>query len=115
MVSSPRDTAERLSQELRRGAIVLAILSRLQAEHYGYSLREELAGEGLEIHEGTLYPLLRRLEAQGLLESRWRMEEARPRRYYRISSQGRETLTRLEGEWQSLNESLDRLMNGKGC
>ena len=74
--------------ELRRGMIVLAVLSQLDHEQYGYSLLKLLSDQGLEVDQGTLYPLLRRLESQGLLQSNWRLEEARPRRYYVISQEG---------------------------
>ena len=83
---------DNVTLELRRGVIVLAVLSQLQEEQYGYSIMRLLSDQGLDIDQGTLYPLLRRLEAQGLLKSKWRVEEARPRRYYVISAQGREAL-----------------------
>jgi len=108
----PKDprAADSLSPELRRGALVLAILSRLDGEeHYGYSLRESLAAAGLVIQEGTLYPLLRRLESQGLLDSRWELAGNRPRRYYRVSAAGRKALITLRGEWQDLVEVMARL------
>lgn len=104
------DLAVQMTLEMRRGALVLAILSRLREEHYGYSLRERLTRKGLEIHEGTLYPLLRRLEDQGLLESRWQLEGNRPRRYYRISREGRRVLARIKKEWQQLVRAVDRLL-----
>jgi len=88
--------------ELRRGVIVLAVLSQLDREQYGYSLLKLLSDQGLVVDQGTLYPLLRRLESQGLLESSWRIEEARPRRYYVISPQGRQTLSKLKEEWESI-------------
>ena len=97
--------------EIRRGAIVLAVLSRLKQEEYGYSLKRSLAGAGLEIDEGTLYPLLRRLEGQGLLESRWSLEEDRPRRYYRINTAGREVLRGLGREWRALAGTIERLLS----
>ncbi len=96
--------------ELRRGAIVLAVLTQLHGEEYGYSLKKLLAGRGLEIDEGTLYPLLRRLEAQGLLRSRWRVEDGRPRRYYRISRDGESVERELAAEWRALAEVIDRLV-----
>lgn len=102
------------TQELRRGAIVLAILAQLRTEHYGYSLREKLAAGGLAVNEGTLYPLLRRLEAQGLLSSDWDLGAGRPRRYYRISRIGRRTLADLTAEWQSLVEVMDRMLAPEG-
>lgn len=99
-----------LSLELRRGALVLAVLAALHEEQYGYSLKKLLAEEGLEIDEGTLYPLLRRLESQGLLRSRWRVEDGRPRRYYKISAQGEAIERTLTGEWQGLSRALGRLL-----
>ena len=71
------DRLESLRSELRRGALILAVLGQLRAEHYGYSLRKALAERGVEIDEGTLYPLIRRLESQGLLTSQWREEDNR--------------------------------------
>lgn len=99
-----------LALELRRGAVVLAVLSQLGEEQYGYSLKKLIGASGLEIDEGTLYPLLRRLESQGLLTSRWRVEDARPRRYYRISAQGEKTLRALTEEWRVLSDSIGRLL-----
>ena len=96
--------------ELRRGAIVLGSLSRLQDEHYGYSLREELSAMGLKVNEGTLYPLLRRLESQGLLQSRWEVGDGRPRRYYRISARGKRVLEQMTGEWNTLVRAMKRLL-----
>lgn len=88
--------------ELRRGMISLAVLSQLGEAQYGYSLLKRLSDQGLEVDQGTLYPLLRRLEAQGLLESVWKLEEARPRRYYVISDAGRQALEALKTEWRSI-------------
>ena len=89
-------------QEMRRGVIVLAVLAQLREEQYGYSILKLLAEQGLEVDQGTLYPLLRRLESQGLLESIWKLEEARPRRYYVISQTGRQVLESLREEWQKI-------------
>ncbi|MFN7960139.1 MAG: PadR family transcriptional regulator [Thermoanaerobaculia bacterium] len=87
--------------ELRRGVLVLAVLSRLRAPQYGYSLRQALAEGGMPIEEGTLYPLLRRLEAQGLLASEWNTTFAPPRRYYRLSPEGERTFTALAEAWRA--------------
>ena len=103
-----------LRLELRRGAIVLAVLQQLQSEHYGYSLRKALMDRGIEIDEGTLYPLVRRLEKQGLLVSEWREEAKRRKRFYTISETGRAVLERLLEEWSQLNESIDSLLARKG-
>jgi PadR family transcriptional regulator, regulatory protein PadR len=101
---------ENLRLELRRGCLTVAVLAQLRAEHYGYTLRKALADLGLAIDEGTLYPLLRRLEAQGLLVSEWREEDKRNKRFYRLSPVGRQILKQLLGEWQQLNQSLDRIV-----
>ena len=101
---------DNLRLELRRGCLVLAVLAQLRVEHYGYTLRKALADLGLEIDEGTLYPLLRRLESQGLLVSEWREEEKRNKRFYRLSAEGKLTLKQLLAEWRSINASLDRIL-----
>lgn len=92
--------------ELRRGVVVLAALSILRKEGYGYSVLKQLADNGLEVDQGTLYPLLRRLEGQGLLQSNWRIEEARPRRYYQTSQEGSILLTNLTEEWKKINLAI---------
>jgi PadR family transcriptional regulator, regulatory protein PadR len=104
------DPYEGLRLELRRGCLVVAALAALRVERYGYTLRKALAEHGLEIDEGTLYPLLRRLEAQGLLVSEWREEERRRKRFYQLSLQGAATLERLLSEWRSLNSSLESIL-----
>jgi PadR family transcriptional regulator, regulatory protein PadR len=96
--------------ELRRGVIVMAVLSQLGEEQYGYSLLKLLADQGLELDQGTLYPLLRRLESQGLLQSVWRLEEARPRRYYVISDAGQEMLPRLKEEWAKIVAMMEKML-----
>ena len=99
-----------LRLELRRGCLTLAVLAQLRAEHYGYTLRKALADLGLDIDEGTLYPLLRRLETQGLLTSEWREEGGRKKRFYRLSPDGRQMLKQLLAEWNGINQSLDRIV-----
>lgn len=105
------DTFDKLRLEMRRGAIVLAVLGQLQREHYGYSLIKALADQGIHIDEGTLYPLVRRLENQGLLESEWRHEAKRRKRYYAITGGGREVLERLCDEWQHLNSGIEGVLD----
>lgn len=106
---------EKLTQELRRGVLVLATLSQLKEARYGYALIDQLAKQGLEIEQGTLYPLLRRLEEQGLLQSEWNVEGSRPRRYYVISPMGAELLQTLADEWRQLDDVMERLLNeGEG-
>jgi len=97
--------------ELRRGMIVLAVLSQLDEEQYGYSLLKLLSDQGLELDQGTLYPLLRRLESQGLLSSDWNTEGSRPRRYYVISPEGQEMLPRLKEEWNRIVSMMERMLN----
>lgn len=107
------DIFESLRLELRRGSLILAVLGQLRGEHYGYTLRKALSDAGVEIDEGALYPMLRRLETQGLLTSEWREEEKRNKRFYRLSPLGAETLDRLLAEWRSLNRSLDGILAGE--
>lgn len=103
-------TYENLASELRRGLMVIAVLSECAEVQYGYSLKQRLGDVGLDVSEGTLYPLLRRLEAQGLLESRWEVvDDQRPRRYYLVSAAGRITLGKLLEEWRSLVAGMARL------
>jgi PadR family transcriptional regulator PadR len=104
------DLFDSLRLELRRGCLVLAVLAQLRVEHYGYTLRKALADQGLEIEESTLYPLLRRLETQGLLTSEWREEEKRNKRFYRLSAAGAEIFEKLLSEWNGINESLHRIL-----
>jgi PadR family transcriptional regulator PadR len=96
--------------ELRRGVIVLAVLSQLDEQQYGYSLIKRLGEAGLEIDQGTLYPLLRRLEAQGLLQSTWRIEADRPRRYYVLSDEGRGLLPKLKDEWAGIVSRMKKIL-----
>lgn len=104
---------DKLALELRRGVIILAVLRQLHRQHYGYSLRQQLAEMGLDINEGTLYPLLRRLESQGLLESEWIVTESRPRRYYRSSKLGQAVCADLEGEWNQLSQVMKGILAGE--
>ena len=106
----PSDIFENLRLELRRGALTLAVLAHLHVEHYGYTLRQAFIDQGLEIDEGTLYPLLRRLEAQGLLVSEWREENRRNKRFYRLSEIGKAIRDQLLAEWQRINTSLERIL-----
>ncbi len=103
---------ENLRLELRRGCVIVAVLAQLRREHYGYALRKALAEQGMAIEENTLYPLLRRLESQGLLESHWREEDRRNKRFYRLSADGDALLKELLAEWQDINESLSRITSG---
>lgn len=101
---------DKMRGELRRGVLVLAVLASLKQPHYGYSLRKQLQDAGVDIDEGTLYPLVRRLAEQGLLDSEWQQAEGRERRYYQLSAQGSELLQQLSEEWQQLNGALGNLL-----
>jgi DNA-binding PadR family transcriptional regulator len=100
----------KLEAELRRGVLVLAVLSGLRTPHYGYSLRQALASAGLPIEEGTLYPLLRRLEAQGALDSAWNTDGASPRRYYRLSPDGQRLYEAMAESWRRQVDVMDGLL-----
>lgn len=104
------ESLENVALELRRGVIVLAVLSQLSSEQYGYSLLKLLADQGLDVDQGTLYPLLRRLETQGYLQSVWKLEEARPRRYYVISPEGKKVLPKLKKEWAGIVAVMDKML-----
>jgi PadR family transcriptional regulator PadR len=103
---------ENLRLELRRGSLILAVLAQLRSEQYGYTLRKSLAEHGMAIDEGTLYPLLRRLETQGLLVSEWREEEKRNKRFYSLSAEGKQILKYLLAEWKGIEASLNGIVKG---
>ncbi len=107
------DIYETLRMELRRGSLILAVLGLLRAEHYGYTLRKALAVQGVEIEEGALYPMLRRLDSQGLLTSVWREEDKRNKRFYRLAPEGEALLGRLEQDWRTMNGALGRILQEK--
>ncbi len=104
------DALNKLELELRRGVVVLATLSQLRSPRYGYELRQALADKGMPIEEGTLYPLLRRLEAQGLLKSEWKLEGGSQRRYYSLNADGRKLLKKLTESWQGMNDAMNELL-----
>lgn len=103
---------ENVRLELRRGSLVLAVLAQLRTEQYGYTLRKALAEHGMAIEESTLYPLLRRLEGQGLLASEWREEDKRNKRFYVLSADGKVILKQLLAEWKSIDSSLNGIVKG---
>ncbi|MDQ2693064.1 MAG: PadR family transcriptional regulator [Chloroflexota bacterium] len=105
------EVVQNMLLELRRGVLSIAVLSQLSKEEYGYSLLKALSEKGMEIDQSTLYPLLRRLETQGLLQSDWRIaDETRPRRYYVISPQGKVVLATLKREWSSMAETMREML-----
>jgi PadR family transcriptional regulator PadR len=106
------ESFENLRLELRRGCLVVAVLAALREEQYGYTLRKALAEHGMDIDEGTLYPLLRRLESQGLLASEWREQDKRNKRFYRLSHDGELILKQLVTEWRGMDQALNGILNG---
>lgn len=111
-MSDTNKILQNLKQEMRRGSLVLAVLTQLDKEEYGYSLIELLSDKGFEIEQNTLYPLLRRLETQGLLESSWKVEENRPRRYYIISKSGKSVREELIRDWLLLEKNMSLIIGG---
>jgi PadR family transcriptional regulator PadR len=109
-MTAPDDIYENLRLELRRGSLILAVLGLLRGEHYGYTLRKALAAQGVEIEESALYPMLRRLESQGVLTSEWREEDKRNKRFYRLSPDGERLLHRLAQDWRAMNQSLNSIL-----
>jgi len=110
-MSDQTDVVGSLLPELRRGVIVLGVLSQLGEPQYGYSLMERLNDKGMAIDAGTLYPLLRRLEKQGLLQSEWVVSGAKPRKYYRLSETGLRVYRVLCNEWTAMADNMGRLIN----
>ncbi len=102
---------ENLLQELKRGTLVLSVLLNTGDSCYGYSLVHKLKESGIDIEQNTLYPLLRRLEKQELLESLWDTSESRPRKYYKISSFGEEILSTLKEEWLKMNNVINEMIS----
>ncbi len=100
-----------IALELRRGTIIISVLSQLKEPQYGYSLVQRLDEKGVAVDPGTLYPLLRRLEKQGLLSSNWEVDAARPRRYYMLNRMGTLVLARLSEEWDSLVNTMQALLH----
>ncbi|WP_010529040.1 PadR family transcriptional regulator [Lentibacillus jeotgali] len=113
-MSDAHEHIDKLMQELRRGTITIGALSQLYEPQYGYSLVTTLKEKGVQVEPGTLYPLLRRLEKQGVLESKWDTNETRPRKYYVLSQTGKEVFDLLRKEWQSIVESMNHLMRERG-
>ncbi|GAA1814107.1 PadR family transcriptional regulator [Agromyces neolithicus] len=111
MVTGAAGQRGKLEQDLRKGVLVLAVLSQLRAPQYGYSLRQALTEHGMPIEEGTLYPLLRRLEGQGLLASEWRIDDGPPRRYYTLSPAGATAYRDLTAAWSSMTSVVAALLH----
>ncbi len=103
---------ENIQQELRRGTLVLAVLTQTDEPQYAYSLIQNLSDKGIRVDQNTLYPLLRRIESQGLLESVWQFESNRPRRYYRITALGQEVRAVLIKDWLEYENCISKMIGG---
>ena len=99
-----------LTIELKRGTLVLSVLSQLKTQEYGYSLVQKLEAKNVPIEAGTLYPLLRRLEKQELLISEWDTSESRPRKFYLLSEKGKEVYRILKEEWRTISDQIEILL-----
>jgi DNA-binding PadR family transcriptional regulator len=110
-MESIENILENLFGELKRGTLVLSVLLKTNKPIYGYSLVQTLQESGIKIDKNTLYPLLRRLEKQGLLTSSWDTSENRARKYYEISEMGREILTHLIKEWKEMNHNINDMLD----
>lgn len=104
------DTVSGLKQELRRGTLILLVLSQLREDMYGYSLVKQLNDHDIPMDANTLYPLLRRLEGQGLLESRWDTAESKPRKYYKITEYGLAVLEKTTAYWRNFSANVEELL-----
>jgi PadR family transcriptional regulator PadR len=108
-VAEERDLLSSLLMELHRGTLVLCVLSQMKKPTYGYALVQTLEEKGVQMDPNTLYPLLRRLESQGLLESKWETGGAKPRKYYQRTQTGTQTYQQLKERWKVLNAGMNRL------
>lgn len=106
------ETVSGLMLELRRGTLILLTLSQLKQPRYGYDLVKRLSDRGIPIDANTLYPLMRRLETQGLLQSQWDTGEAKPRKYYRITADGEAVLEKTKAYWVGFSRNVNELLEG---
>lgn len=105
------DVVASMVLELRRGTLVMLVLGQLREPAYGYALVKSLADHGIPIEANTLYPLMRRLESQGLLTSMWDNGGSKPRKYYQTTPQGLDVLRAVESQWHALCDGVNALLN----
>ena len=105
-----QETAAGLQQEFRRGTLIMLVLSQLKEPTYGYSLVKKLTDHGIPMEANTLYPLMRRLETQGLLKSQWDTTETKPRKYYVITDEGQQVLDQVKNYWREFTEDVNSLL-----
>ncbi len=96
--------------EMNRGFVQILVLALLENETYGYSMVRAIRDLGYEVEENTLYPMLRRLEKNGWVRSKWDVSEDRPRKFYAITDAGRGLRTELLAIWRKQNGILQRFM-----
>ena len=104
------DVVASMVLELRRGTLVMLVLSQLREPAYGYALVKSLADHGIPVEANTLYPLMRRLESQGLLTSTWDNSGSKPRKYYQTTPEGRAVLEEVEAQWRVLCNGVNALL-----
>lgn len=109
-MDSIQELLDSLVVELKRGTLVLTVLSQLRIKEYGYSLLQKLENRKVPVEAGTLYPLLRRLEKQGLLHSEWDTAESRPRKFYVLSDKGKDVYRRMKDEWKTMSSQMELLL-----
>ena len=105
-----REILDGLLLELRRGTLVLSVLSQMKEPRYGYALVQGLEEKGMSIDPNTLYPLLRRLEKQGLLQSQWETGGTKPRKYYRRTELGDQVYKKLKEQWEHMAAGMKQLL-----
>ena len=108
----PGGVDPRFEAELRRGAVQLVALHYLETRRYGYDLVRLLGAAGFRVEEGTLYPILRRFEKQGVLTAEWDTSGSRPRKYYLLSEAGRALKTDMLAAWQAAREAKEAALSG---
>lgn len=113
-MNDEKDLLASLTLELRRGTLILSVLSQLHQAQYGYSLVQLLESRGVAIDPSTLYPLLRRLEKQGLLCSEWDTKESKPRKYYRRTPYGDAIYLQLRNQWIQMAQDMKELLESDG-
>lgn len=101
---------QNMTVELKRGTQIIVVLQALKKDQYGYSLLQDLEKSGVQMEAGTLYPLLRRLESQGLLESNWDTTETRPRKYYKLNKDGQNILKEMIQIWYQIVNDIDTIL-----
>ena len=112
-MSNIKEVIATLTLELRRGTIVLSVISQLDKPQYGYSLVKSMEEKGVNIDTNTLYPLLRRLEKQEILISEWDTDETKPRKYYRRTDFGNEVYKQLLEQWKQMVSNMNSLLMEK--